>query len=158
MPGVSAAEVLETLRTVAALQARFGPEAVGRYVISFTAAKGSVGQVEVQYQIADDTETSTAKVVFNYGNSAPILDAAGDSLPANTPKHYQLTFHDPDGDGVTSILFDTVSGPVDPTPLFVFNADGSFDFAGGPPGAWEIRFRVSDGVGTFNQVFTITTT
>jgi hypothetical protein len=127
-------------------------------VISFTAAKGSVGQVEVQYQIADDTETSTAKVVFNYGNSAPILDAAGDSLPANTPKHYQLTFHDPDGDGVTSILFDTVSGPVDPTPLFVFNADGSFDFAGGPPGTWDIRFRVSDGVGTFNQVFTITTT
>jgi len=126
--------------------------------ISFTAAKGSVGQVEVQYQIADDTDTSTAKVVFNYVNSAPILDAASDSLPANTAKDYKLTFHDPDGDGITSILFDTVNGPVDATPLFAFNADGSFHFAGGPPGTWLVNFRVSDGVGTFNQVFTITTT
>ncbi|HZC32776.1 MAG TPA: phosphoenolpyruvate carboxylase, partial [Candidatus Bathyarchaeia archaeon] len=42
VPGVSGAEVLETLRTIAALQVRFGPEAAGRYVISFTAEPGDV--------------------------------------------------------------------------------------------------------------------
>ena len=39
-PGVSAAEVAETFRSVAALQARFGAAAVERYVISFTASVG----------------------------------------------------------------------------------------------------------------------
>jgi len=34
--GVTAAEVLETYRTIADIQARFGPEACQRYVISFT--------------------------------------------------------------------------------------------------------------------------
>jgi hypothetical protein len=126
--------------------------------ISFTATRGNVGQVSVDYQISDGTDTSTAKVIFNYHNSAPVAEAYSDSLPANTPKHYQLAFHDPDGDPVPSILFDSVSGPVDPTPLFVFNPDGSFDFAGGPAGVWEIKFRVSDGIELFSQVFTITTT
>jgi phosphoenolpyruvate carboxylase len=37
VPGVAAAEVVETLRGVAAAQARYGPAAAGRYVISFTA-------------------------------------------------------------------------------------------------------------------------
>jgi phosphoenolpyruvate carboxylase len=42
IPGVTAAEVVETLRTVAAAQARYGPGAAGRYVISFTAAADDV--------------------------------------------------------------------------------------------------------------------
>ncbi len=128
-------------------------------VISFTAAKGSVGTVDVTYQIADDTETSTAKVTFNYRNSAPVADAGSDAIAANTPKHYQLSGHDPDGDPVM-FLVDSVSGPVDPAPFFQnFNpADGSFDFAGGPPGVWEIKFRVFDGGEASTQVtYTITT-
>src|SRR5262249_39177492 len=36
VPGVTAAEVVETFRAVAAAQARYGPAAAGRYVISFT--------------------------------------------------------------------------------------------------------------------------
>jgi hypothetical protein len=128
-------------------------------VISFTANKGPVGPVEVSYQIADGTQTSRAKVKFNYHNSAPVVDVLSDSLQANTgPTHYQLTARDPDGDPVAWLLFDSVSGPVDPTPLFQFNTDGSFDFAGGPPGTWEVRFRVSDGTDISSLVFTITTT
>jgi phosphoenolpyruvate carboxylase len=42
VPGVTAAEVLETLRTIAAVQARYGLAAAGRYVISFTAEPGDV--------------------------------------------------------------------------------------------------------------------
>jgi large repetitive protein len=128
-------------------------------VISFTAAKGSVGTVEISCQSADDTETSTAQVKFRYHNGAPIADGGSDALPANTQKHYQLTGHDPDGDPVV-FLFDSASGPVDPTPFFQNrNPDGSFDFAGGPAGVWEIRFRVFDGSEASSQVtFTITTT
>ena len=37
VPGVTAAEVVETLRAVTAAQARYGERAAGRYVISFTA-------------------------------------------------------------------------------------------------------------------------
>jgi phosphoenolpyruvate carboxylase len=42
VPGVTAAEVVETLRTVAAAQARYGAGAAGRYVISFTAEADDV--------------------------------------------------------------------------------------------------------------------
>ncbi len=45
VPAVTAAEVLETLRTIAAAQARFGPRAAGRYVISFTSAPADVGRL-----------------------------------------------------------------------------------------------------------------
>jgi Big-like domain-containing protein len=127
-------------------------------VISFTAAKGNVGQVEVSYQIADDTETATGKVTFNYRNGAPVGNGGSDALAANTPKTYQLGGSDPDGDAIM-FLWDSVSGPVDPASLFAFRPDGSFDFVGGPPGVWEIRFRVFDGSETSSQVtFTITTT
>jgi phosphoenolpyruvate carboxylase len=44
-PGVTTAEVLETFRTIGAVQARFGPSAVERYVISFTASPGDVRAV-----------------------------------------------------------------------------------------------------------------
>jgi phosphoenolpyruvate carboxylase len=45
VPGVTAAEVLESFRAVAAAQARFGPNAAGRYIISFTAEPGDVDRV-----------------------------------------------------------------------------------------------------------------
>jgi phosphoenolpyruvate carboxylase len=45
VPGVTSAEVVETLRTVAALQARFGQSAAGRYVISFTSEAADVGRL-----------------------------------------------------------------------------------------------------------------
>ena len=128
-------------------------------VISFSAEKGSVGQVSVDYQIKDDADTSVAKVTFNYHNSAPVADGGGDSIPASTAKHYQMTGHDADGDPIV-FLFDSVSGPVDPGPLFTFHPDGSFDFAGGPAGTWEVKFRVSDGSPDVSTqvVYTITTT
>jgi len=45
VPGVTAGEVVETLRAVAAAQARYGLAAVGRYVISFTADPGDVARL-----------------------------------------------------------------------------------------------------------------
>jgi phosphoenolpyruvate carboxylase len=60
VPGVSAAEVVDTLRTVAALQARFGPESAGRYVISFTAEPADV--------------TRLLRLAASCGDPAPILD------------------------------------------------------------------------------------
>jgi hypothetical protein len=129
-------------------------------VISFTAANGSVGEVEVQYQIADDTETSTAKVTFNYANSAPIAAGASDSGSADIPKHYKLAGHDPDGDAVTFYV-NLKSGPVDPEPFFT-NFDpvtGEFDFAA-PAGTWTITFHVvdSNNVPSGTATFTITIT
>jgi phosphoenolpyruvate carboxylase len=41
-PGVTAAEVLATFRAIADVQSRFGPEAAGRYVISFTRSAADV--------------------------------------------------------------------------------------------------------------------
>ena len=41
-PGVTAAEVLATFRAIADIQARFGPDAAGRYVISFTRSADDV--------------------------------------------------------------------------------------------------------------------
>ena len=58
--GVSAAEVVETLRTVAALQARFGPDAAGRYVISFTAESGDMIRL--------------LRLAASCGDPAPVLD------------------------------------------------------------------------------------
>ena len=42
VPGVTAAEVVETIRAIAAAQGRYGAGAAGRYVISFTAEPGDV--------------------------------------------------------------------------------------------------------------------
>ncbi|HEX5825169.1 MAG TPA: phosphoenolpyruvate carboxylase [Candidatus Limnocylindrales bacterium] len=59
-PGVSAAEVVETLRTVAALQARFGPGAAGRYVISFTSEPADL--------------TRLLRLAASSGDPGPVLD------------------------------------------------------------------------------------
>ena len=44
-PGVTAAEVIATLRTVGGIRVRYGPRAAGRYVISFTADAGDVSRL-----------------------------------------------------------------------------------------------------------------
>ena len=44
-PGVAAAEVLETFAAIGPLQARFGPAAIERYIISFTASADDVRAV-----------------------------------------------------------------------------------------------------------------
>jgi phosphoenolpyruvate carboxylase len=44
-PGVSVGEVLATFRAIAAAQARFGPDACHRYVVSFTASASDVTDV-----------------------------------------------------------------------------------------------------------------
>jgi phosphoenolpyruvate carboxylase len=45
VPGVAAGDVAETLRAIAALQARFGEAAAGRYIISFTAEADDVSRL-----------------------------------------------------------------------------------------------------------------
>ena len=45
VPGVTAAEVLDTIRAIAAAQGRYGLSAAGRYVISFTAEPGDVSRL-----------------------------------------------------------------------------------------------------------------
>jgi Big-like domain-containing protein len=126
-------------------------------VISFTATRGNVGRVEVTYQIADDTETATARVIFNYGNSAPRAEVGTSTGPANTPKHFTLAANDPDGDPVTFYV-DGIS-PADPQAFLAnFNpATGEFDFAA-PPGTWTITFHVVDAhnVSSAQATFTIT--
>jgi len=59
-PGVAASEVVETLRSVAALQSRFGPESAGRYIISFTAHTSDV--------------TRLLRLAAAAGDPAPVLD------------------------------------------------------------------------------------
>jgi hypothetical protein len=132
--------------------------------ISFSAVNGSVGTASVQYQIVDDNngvgpnQVSQAAVTFDYQNGTPTATSDGDpTLGQFTPRDYHLTGHDPDGDPLT-FLVDSVGGPVDPSPLFHFNPDGSFHFDGGPPGTWVITFRVSDGnTASSAATYTITT-
>jgi phosphoenolpyruvate carboxylase len=78
--GVPAAEVVETLRTVAALQARFGREAAGRYVISFTAGPEDVTRVlRLAAAAADPAPILDVVPLFE---DAATLEAAGPVLDA----------------------------------------------------------------------------
>jgi hypothetical protein len=127
-------------------------------VISFAAAKGSVGNAAIQYQVIDDnnstapTQTSTGTLTFQYQNSTPTAQNDGDpSLPAFTGRDYHLSGTDPDHDTL-AFMVGPVSGPSDPSPLFHFGQkpdgsfDGSFHFDGAPAGTtWTISFQVFDG-------------
>ncbi|HEY8632584.1 MAG TPA: phosphoenolpyruvate carboxylase, partial [Candidatus Limnocylindrales bacterium] len=80
VPGVPAAEVVETLRTVAALQARYGPEAAGRYVISFTAEPGDVTRLlRLASSIVDPAPVLDVVPLFE---DAVTLETAGEVLDA----------------------------------------------------------------------------
>jgi phosphoenolpyruvate carboxylase len=80
VPGVSAAEVVDTLRTVAALQARFGPQAAGRYVISFTAEPADVSRLlRLAASWCDPVPILDVVPLFE---DAATLEAAGSVLDA----------------------------------------------------------------------------
>ncbi|HEX3427624.1 MAG TPA: phosphoenolpyruvate carboxylase [Candidatus Limnocylindrales bacterium] len=79
-PGVSAREVVDTLRTIASLQARFGPSAAGRYVISFTAEAGDVARVLGLAKQAG--EPSPVLDIVPLFEDATTLEAAGEVLGA----------------------------------------------------------------------------
>jgi phosphoenolpyruvate carboxylase len=64
VPAVPAAEIIGTLRTVAAAQHRFGPTAAGRYVISFTTEPDDVDRL---------LRLASSEAVAS-GAAAPILD------------------------------------------------------------------------------------
>ncbi len=83
VPGVAAAEVVETFRVVAAAQARYGPGAAGRYVISFTADPGDVLRVLRLAAIdGDDGARPPVLDVVPLFEDAATLDAAGSILDA----------------------------------------------------------------------------
>ncbi len=75
VPGVTAAEVVETLRTVAAAQARFGLGAAGRYVISFTSGADDVSRLlRLAVAAADDHAGHVPSVSDGAPPATPILD------------------------------------------------------------------------------------
>jgi hypothetical protein len=132
--------------------------------ISFAAAKGSVGQAAIQYQIVDDNngsgtvQVSKATVTFDYQNGAPTAQSESVALNSAT---YQLHAQDPDGDPLT-FGYDGAEGPspgVDATSLFsIDSATGMLQFAGGPAGTWTVRFHVTDPSGVrADATYTITT-
>ena len=75
-PGVSLGEVLATFRAIARLQARFGPEACQRYVISFTAGPSDVTDVLELARLA------AAPSPFGPAASAPMLADLPAALPS----------------------------------------------------------------------------
>jgi phosphoenolpyruvate carboxylase len=86
VPGVSAGEVLETFRTIASAQARYGPAAAGRYVISFTAGAADVARVLRLAERAADADGGTGGRpvldVVPLFEDAATLEAAGPILDA----------------------------------------------------------------------------
>jgi phosphoenolpyruvate carboxylase len=62
-PGITLAETLETFRSMATVQARFGVEACRRYIISFTEGPGDVTDV-----------LALARTATGSGGSMPVLD------------------------------------------------------------------------------------
>jgi len=83
-PGVTAAEVAGTVRAVGGLQARFGPTAVERYIVSFTASQGDVRAVFELAALAGlaDGAGPLALDVVPLFEDAATLESAGDVLDA----------------------------------------------------------------------------
>jgi phosphoenolpyruvate carboxylase len=72
-PGVTAGEVLATLRAMAVAQRRFGEAACGRYVISFTESAADVAGVLDLARLAADPAIPSA-ATSGIGPGAPALD------------------------------------------------------------------------------------
>jgi hypothetical protein len=134
--------------------------------VSFAPANG-VTTGSVPYQIVDDNngtappQTVQANLTFQLPQNPTAQNGGDPSLAANTPAHYQLVGTAIDNNPVTYTI-ESVTGPVDPgqiAQLFHFNNDGSFDFAGGPPGTWVVTFHVTDDHNNSSApaTFTITT-
>ena len=72
-PGVSAAEVLATFRAIAHAQARFGPAAAGRYVISFTRSAADILAVLELAGLAGAADPPAA-TTSGFAPAIPVLD------------------------------------------------------------------------------------
>ncbi len=72
-PGVTAGEVLATLRAIAALQRRVGEEAIRRYVISFTSGAEDVAILLRLAELAGDRDVP-ATATAGFGPGVPELD------------------------------------------------------------------------------------
>ena len=83
-PGVSASEVIETLRASAAAQSRFGEAAVERYIISFTAAAADIRTVTELAAAAGivGPDGGLALDLVPLFEDAATLETAGDVLDA----------------------------------------------------------------------------
>ncbi|HET9520306.1 MAG TPA: phosphoenolpyruvate carboxylase [Candidatus Limnocylindrales bacterium] len=83
--GVPAAEVVETFRTIGTLQARYGPNAIERYIVSFTASPDDVHAVFELARaagLAGDDGRSVPLDVVPLFEDAATLETAGDVLDA----------------------------------------------------------------------------
>ncbi|MGZ8502270.1 MAG: phosphoenolpyruvate carboxylase, partial [Candidatus Limnocylindrales bacterium] len=97
-PGVTAGEVLATFRAIADAQARFGPAAAGRYVISFTRSAADVLAVLELAGLA--------------GAAAPPAPATGGLAPAVPVLDVVPLFESADAlEGCAAILDDLVADP-----------------------------------------------
>jgi phosphoenolpyruvate carboxylase len=85
-PGVSLAEVLETLRAIDRIRARFGEAAAGRVVISFTESVADVLDVLDLAEAAIGERAAGLDVVPLF-ESAAALEGAGDVLGAMLADH-----------------------------------------------------------------------
>ncbi len=81
VPGVTAAEVLATLRAIGGLRDRFGPQAAGRYVISFTSEPGDVTRLIRLARAAGSVDPPAAGPAGARGDLAldvvPLFEDAG---------------------------------------------------------------------------------
>jgi phosphoenolpyruvate carboxylase len=82
VPGVAAAEVVETIRSVAAAQRRFGAAAAGRYVISFTTEPDDVNRVLRLAALAAAAGDAAVLDVVPLFEDAATLERAGPILDA----------------------------------------------------------------------------
>jgi phosphoenolpyruvate carboxylase len=81
-PGVTLGETLATFRSLAAIQARFGPEAAHRYVVSFTASPGDITDVLELARAATGEEPPPELDVVPLFETSDALGAAGPILDA----------------------------------------------------------------------------
>ena len=72
-PGVTAAEVLATFRSIADTQARFGDASTGRYIISFTRTAADVLDVMELARLAGAADPPAAET-GGFGPGTPVLD------------------------------------------------------------------------------------
>ena len=116
--------------------------------ISFTAARGNVGVVQVEYQIVTvEKETSKGIVKFGYENSAPTATSADISLPV--PGQYQVAASDPDQDTLAYEYVDATPGVT----ASIDSSTGLLTLSAVPgPGVWTVRFRVVDTSGVASGI------
>jgi phosphoenolpyruvate carboxylase len=80
--GVTLGETLATFRSLAAIQARFGPESAHRYVVSFTASPGDITDVLELARAASGDEPPPELDVVPLFEASDALGAAGPILDA----------------------------------------------------------------------------